>query len=143
MSSSAPMQIDRVNRLLAAFPTEILANLDSKTVPLTQGAVIYEPGTLIDRVYFPQSGLISLTIVTKDGESTEAAIVGREGAVGLHASPGKRRTFTRAVTQIGGTCTVVSASKIEQAANGSGYRRNCRNQNHEERPGANTPGRQL
>jgi CRP-like cAMP-binding protein len=110
----------QANRLLAALPAEILANLDSKTVSLTQGAVIYEPGGLIDRVYFPLSGLISLTILTRNGQFTEAGIVGREGAVGLHGSLGKRRLFTRAVTQIGGTCAVVGASKIEQAANGNG-----------------------
>jgi hypothetical protein len=50
------------NRLLAALPRETLAlfGQDLKQVSLSPGIVCYEAGDLIDRVYFPISGMISL-----------------------------------------------------------------------------------
>ena len=42
--------------------------------------------------YFPQSGLISLTVVGREGNAVETSIIGREGALGLHSAFGKRRS---------------------------------------------------
>lgn len=89
------------NRLLAALPRELLDLMghDLRQISLVQGRAIYEPGAPIDDIYFPQSGIISLLVVAKDGGSVETATIGREGAVGLHAALGKRLSFTRATTQ--------------------------------------------
>jgi len=114
--SDGLMQGHRENRLLAALPAETFALLgrDLRQVSLAQGASIYEPGAPIDEVYFPQTGLISLLVVTKDGGAIETAIVGREGAVGLHRALGARRSFTRATTQIGGKFSIIRASHFAQ-----------------------------
>src|SRR5262245_17996942 len=69
---------------------------DFKQVALAQGLAIYEPGEQIDQIYFPQSGMISLLVVAKDGGAIETATIGREGAVGLHSAVGMRLSFTRA-----------------------------------------------
>jgi CRP-like cAMP-binding protein len=90
-----------------------------KQVPLAQGEVVFEPGAPLNQIYFPQSGLISLLIITKDGGSVEASTVGREGAVGLHGGLGKRTSFTRATTQIGGTFSVIGASRFGEIADGN------------------------
>jgi CRP-like cAMP-binding protein len=63
--------------------------------------------------------LISLLVVTRNGNSIEATTVGREGAVGLHGALGKRRSFTRATTQIGGTFSIIPALRFEQMLNSS------------------------
>ena len=57
------------NRLLAALPRETLAlfGQDLKHVSLSPGIVCYEAGDLIDRVYFPISGMISLIVPRRDG----------------------------------------------------------------------------
>jgi len=96
------------NRLLAALPRELfeLMQHDFKQISLLQGQAIYEPGEQIDQIYFPQSGMISLLVVGKDGGAIETATIGREGAVGLHGAIGKRASFTRATIQISGKFSV-------------------------------------
>ena len=90
----------RHNRLLAAMPPNTLALLepDLRQVSLEQGAILLEPGELIENIYFPLTGLISLTVIGKDGSSIEASTVGREGALACIAdlagdarSPGPSR----------------------------------------------------
>src|SRR5258706_5741773 len=44
---------------------------------------VHEPNETPRFVYFPNSGLLSLVVVTSDGRTVEAGIVGREGIVGL------------------------------------------------------------
>ena len=104
------------NRLLAALPREMLDRMgrDLRQISLAQGQAIYEPGAPIDEIYFPQSGMISLLVVAKDGGAIETATIGREGAVGLHAALGKRLSFTRATTQIGGRCSTIRAGIFAQ-----------------------------
>ena len=52
------------------------------TVSLQQAEVLAEPGDEFDQVYFPQSGMLSLLAVLRDGKAIETATVGREGVVG-------------------------------------------------------------
>jgi CRP-like cAMP-binding protein len=61
------VQNHRHNRLLAAMPPNILALLepDLKQVSLEQGAVLFEPGELIENIYFPLTGLISLMVTAR------------------------------------------------------------------------------
>jgi CRP-like cAMP-binding protein len=106
------------NRLLAALPREMveLMGHELKQIALAQGQALYEPGEPIDQIYFPQSGMISLLVVAKDGAAIETAIIGREGAVGLHGALGKRLSFTRATTQIPGRFSVIRAATFAQFA---------------------------
>jgi CRP-like cAMP-binding protein len=109
----------RDNRLLAAMPPDTLARLESNLdqVSLKQGATLLEPGDPIGTVFFPQTGLISLTVVIRNGSSLETSIIGREGALGLQTAFGKRRSFTRATTQIGGNFSTINAECFEQIVN--------------------------
>jgi CRP-like cAMP-binding protein len=111
----------RDNRLLAAMSPNTLALLepDLRKVSLEQGAVLLEPGELIENIYFPLTGLISLMVIGKDGNSVETSTVGREGAVGLHSGLGRRRSFTRATAQIAGKFSTIRAARFEHIANGS------------------------
>ena len=56
--------------------------------------------------------MISLLVVAKDGGAVETATIGREGAVGLHGALGKRLSFTRATTQVGGKFSIIRASAL-------------------------------
>jgi len=104
------------NRLLATLPREMIELMghNLKQIALAQGRALYEPGQPIDQIYFPQSGMISLLVVAKDGGAVETATIGREGAVGLHGALGKRLSFTRATTQISGRFSIISASAFAQ-----------------------------
>ncbi len=90
------------NHLLDRIPTGERAKIDARLEPVTldAGQVLYEPGDPMTHVYFPTSGMISLVAVMKDGRTTEAATVGREGAAGLSASGYVDPAFTRHVVQI-------------------------------------------
>ena len=107
----------RRNRLLASMTAGDYALLEPK-LELTnfkQGAVIQEVGEPIDKVYFPQSGMISLLVLTQEGGAIESGTIGYEGAVGLHRGFGNRLAFTRAVIQIAGVMSQISGEAFEHA----------------------------
>ena len=98
------------NHLLASLPFEDLAPWDEALDPieLSQGEVLCESGSTADYAYFPTTAIVSLLYLTQDGESTETAVVGLEGVVGLalfmggNASPsrpGPIRTMLLRYTQ--------------------------------------------
>jgi len=103
--------------LLAAFPDATLALLknDLTNVSLPSGAVCFEAGKLIERVYFPASGLISLVVSTRSGELVEAGMIGREGAAGLQNALNGQPSFTRAIVQISGSFSTIAAEPVRQA----------------------------
>lgn len=111
----------RENRLLAGLSRETLALLEPnlKEVSVPQGTVLFEPGESMGQVYFPQSGAVSLLVVTSEGNMIEASNVGREGAIGIHRGLGDRRSLTRAVVQIPGRFSVIPAPVFQEAAQGS------------------------
>jgi PAS domain S-box-containing protein len=100
---------------------EILARLEPalQEVSAVQGAVLFERGEPIDQVYFPQSGMISLLVVTNNGDLIETSAVGREGAVGLHRGLGERRSFNRATVQIPGRFSIIAGDAFEKISLGS------------------------
>ena len=107
------------NRLLDRLPTgEYKALTDAqKDVVLTSGEEIYRPdhpGSL-RHVYFPTSGMVSLTIRMEDGKEIEAATIGNEGLVGLPVALGLDYSPTRAITHITGEGVRVSASAFLRA----------------------------
>lgn len=103
------------NRLLAALrPTELaLLQPHLKEVQLEQGVILQEQGERIERVYFPNSGMISLLAVMDQGNAVETATVGREGAVGAMSGLGPRRAFTRAVVQMPGMGMQIATPKFQ------------------------------
>jgi PAS domain S-box-containing protein len=88
-------------------------------VSAVQGTVFLESGEPIDRVYFPQSGMVSLLVVTNHGGMIETSTVGREGAVGLHRGLGARRSFNRATVQIPGRFSIVAGDAFQKISLGS------------------------
>ena len=104
------------NRLLAKLAAETLALLKPalKEVSAPQGTVFLEPGEPIEQVYFPMTGMISLLVLTKDGDMVETSTVGCEGAVGLHRGWGERQSFTRATVQVAGRFSVIAGKPFEE-----------------------------
>jgi CRP-like cAMP-binding protein len=104
------------NRFLAALPAEVLTALahDMRDATLAQGTVVFEAGAPITRIYFPQTGMISLLVVTRNGGMLETSNIGREGAAGLQRGLGARKSFTRATVQIAGTFSTVDAAPLQR-----------------------------
>jgi CRP-like cAMP-binding protein len=91
------------NRLLRALPAHeverLLPSLES--VPLLAGMPIYEPNSRIEHVYFPISGIISMTSDMEEG-TVEVGTVGREGMTGLPLVLQATTMPTRAFVQVPG-----------------------------------------
>jgi CRP-like cAMP-binding protein len=106
------------NKLLAALPRDHFDLLAPHltALPLQQGEVLAEPGDEFDNVYFPQSGMLSLLAVLRDGKAIETATVGREGVVGAMAGFGLYKSLVRVVVQLPMVVSKVPASQFRRAA---------------------------
>jgi CRP-like cAMP-binding protein len=94
----------RKNRILAGIPwvhyARIMEHL--KLVDLCQGQVFVESGASLDFVYFPTTCTVSLVSHTADGDSSELAMIGKEGMVGISLVLGNGSANHRAVVQCAG-----------------------------------------
>jgi len=92
------------NRILLAIPEGEYHNLRSflSPVDLPQQTVLHEPGARLESVYFPNQGLISLVVVTRQSKTVEVGMVGNEGVIGTPAILGFNHSPHRAVVQIAG-----------------------------------------
>jgi CRP-like cAMP-binding protein len=68
--------------------------------------VSYDVGDTISTVCFPTTAVISLVVTLATGEMTEAAMVGRDGAVGIASALDGKIATSLAVTQLSGDAMV-------------------------------------
>ncbi|MBZ0329828.1 Crp/Fnr family transcriptional regulator [Halomonas sp. ANAO-440] len=101
----ALQQEPRQNHLLAALPKDEYQRLEPhlKLVELTLGDSLAESGKAMRHVYFPLDCIVSLLCVMEDGDSTEIAVVGGEGIVGIALFMGGESTPSRAIVQSAGS----------------------------------------
>jgi len=87
------------NHLLAMLPAEEHALFEGKLelIEMPLGYSLYEPNIEMEHVYFPVDAIVSLLHLTENGESTEIAVVGFEGIVGVPVFMGGATTPSRAV----------------------------------------------
>ena len=73
------------NRLLATLPGRDLQSVQPhlKAAPLASGSVLFEVDEPLTRVYFVETGIVSLLTAFENRVTVGAATVGREGAVGV------------------------------------------------------------
>ena len=92
------------NRLIAALPAAERPHweADLEWVDMPQGKVLYESGCTMEYVYFPVTAIVSLLYVTEGGSTSELAVVGNEGVVGVSLFMGGGSTSSRGVVQCGG-----------------------------------------
>jgi CRP-like cAMP-binding protein len=102
------------NRLLSALPTEDRGLLAPHLVPvdLEKGRLIYDPGDLVDQVYFPNDCVISMMTLMENGAAIESATIGREGALGLMAAVAPRQSLSRAIVQAPGSALRIAAGPL-------------------------------
>ena len=105
------------NRLLAALDAQDLELVTSKLVPVTldKGALLYDPGDMIDAIYFPDDCVISLMTLMESGAAIESAAIGREGALGLMAAVSPRQSLARAIVQVPGRARRITAPHLHRA----------------------------
>lgn len=81
-------------------------------VELDNRESLYEPNQQIENAYFPDSGLMSVVTLVRDGPSVEAAIIGKEGMVGTPLILGVTTTTTRAFCQVPGRAWRIGADDL-------------------------------
>jgi len=92
------------NKVLLAMPDDEykLMRSDLTYVDLPHHLSLHEPTQNIEFAYFPNRGMISQVVVTKDGRSVEVGVVGKEGYVGAGLAAGLSRSSVREIIQIAG-----------------------------------------
>ena len=92
------------NKVLLATPDNEfdLLRHDLTYVELPDHLSLHEPAQSIKYVYFPNQGMVSQVVVTKDGRTVEVGVVGNEGYVGAGLAAGLTRSSVREIIQIAG-----------------------------------------
>jgi CRP-like cAMP-binding protein len=92
------------NKVLLATPDNEykLMRPDLTYIDLPHHLSLHEPTQNIDFVYFPNRGMVSQVVVTKEGRTVEVGVVGNEGYVGAGLAAGLSRSSVREVIQIAG-----------------------------------------
>ena len=133
MAASENVPQPSQNRLLAVLDVEDFQLVAAKLVPVTleKGALLYDPGDLIDAIYFPDDCVISLMTLMESGAAIESAAIGREGALGLMAAVSPRQSLSRAIVQVPGRARRITAAHLHRAWEQSGQIRDLIDRHNE------------
>ncbi|MBJ7607940.1 MAG: Crp/Fnr family transcriptional regulator [Candidatus Dormibacteraeota bacterium] len=104
------------NQLLDALPVAARDEWFASLTPsfLEIKTVLFEPGQIIEHVYFPLNGVISLVTPLEDGAIVEVATVGNEGIVGVPLVVGGSLAV-RAISQVPGWVLRMEATAFDEA----------------------------
>jgi len=100
------------NRVLARIPPREYRRLQAQLQPVTVdfGQILYEPGKVIQHVYFPVDCLISLLTTVDKRRSLEVGMVGNEGMAGMPFILGMGVSGVRALVQGSGSALRMAAA---------------------------------
>ncbi len=118
MPTKAAMPNDdpQQNLILSSLPKSdyerILPSLEFIEMPL--GWTMSESGDHVNFLHFPTSGVVSLIYQLEDGSSSEIALVGNEGMVGISIFMGGESMPSSTVVQSAGTAFRLSRKVMKQ-----------------------------
>jgi CRP-like cAMP-binding protein len=103
-----------VNRILLSLSDREFRTIRHRLefVGLEHHEILHESHQRANSVYFVNEGLISLVVVTANGKTAEAGVVGSEGVVGIEGLFGIKRSPLREVVQIAGTAHRISGKNV-------------------------------
>jgi CRP-like cAMP-binding protein len=112
----------RQNVLLASLPEAQWKHWlpELELVDLRLGEVLSESGRTPAYVYFPTTAIVSLLYCTQDGDSSEIAVVGKDGVVGVSVFMGGNSTPSDAVVQNAGLAYRLRVQFVKDAMNCQG-----------------------
>jgi CRP-like cAMP-binding protein len=81
----SPLHDPAQNRILGALPKSDYERLlpDLELIPLPLGWIMSDGGDHVNYLYFPATGIVTLMYDLEDGATSEVALVGNEGMVGI------------------------------------------------------------
>src|SRR3954468_13398983 len=106
------------NRILAALSPGDLALLRPhlKLVAVKQHQILFETGDTLHTTYFPLTAIVSLVVLLSNGESVEAAMVGRDGVISATAALDGKVAVNRGVVQLAGEVMACDSNELKAAA---------------------------
>jgi CRP-like cAMP-binding protein len=104
------------NKVLLATPDSEyeLMRADLRYVELPHHLSLHEPAQKIEFVYFPNRGMVSQVVVTKDGRTVEVGVVGKEGYVGAGLAVVLNKSSVREIIQIAGDGFRIRGDALER-----------------------------
>ena len=104
------------NRVLLATPDNEYALMrpDLTYIDLPHHLSLHEPTQKVEFAYFPNRGMVSQVVVTKDGRTVEVGVVGSEGYVGAGLAVGLSRSSVREIVQIAGNGFRMMGNALER-----------------------------
>jgi len=94
---------------------------DLKLVEMPLGWTVAESGDHVNFVYFPISGIVSLIYTLEDGSSSETALVGKEGVVGISIFMGGESMPSSTEVQSAGKAYRLSRKLMKQEFSLAGH----------------------
>lgn len=105
------------NRILSSLARDLqirlLPRMEKMSLPIRQ--ILYAPDEPITHAWFPLSGVVSLVIALKSGETVEVATVGNEGVAGIPLLLGADRGTLKAVCQVAGQALRMRADSFRRS----------------------------
>lgn len=103
------------NQILAGLDKTDYQHLFSllERVSLSIGEIVYEAGSVMNYVYFPETAVLSMLATMEDGRTIEVGPVGREGLMGLRIALGAETTPDRVIVHIAGNALRLKASVLK------------------------------
>ncbi len=108
---------DRVNQLLAGLLAEDRALLAPtiRTERPRPNQVIASRAEVTTEIWFPNIGVVALSVTDNDGRTVQTGVIGREGCVGLEALFPHVPPMADAWVQITGEMAVISVASLRSA----------------------------
>src|ERR1044071_9052647 len=104
------------NKLLSGLPAHELARLlpHLETVELPRHEVLFKEDDPIKYAYFPTSGLISMLVASRNGDTLAIALVGSEGLIGVPLALRSTVMPYKVVAQLPGKALKINAEVFKQ-----------------------------
>ena len=112
-----------INQLLNALKPDAFERVAKRLrrVTLRPKDVVYKPNEPIDHILFPENAVVCLMTVMSNGDTIEAATVGREGATWISASVGAPSMPCETIVVIEGTALRLPIADLDRELKDNGH----------------------
>lgn len=112
------------NRILDALPAAVRDAIENSLVTLPAGTELFGQGRRITHAFFPTTAMCSVVVELGSGDKAEAAMVGRDGFLGVSLVLGEPVAYASGVIQVPGAGYRLSAKQVlELSRQHEGFRR--------------------
>jgi CRP-like cAMP-binding protein len=103
-----------LNSLDQATFRKVVAHLS--VLPLQAGMVLAETHRPVQKVYFPQSGIISCVVGLKNGNTIQTGMIGNDGEFGAGLALDDKVSLNNVVMQVTGNASVIGCNELRELA---------------------------